>query len=118
LAVRFLLDENVPASILVFLKKKGFEARSVRDVLGAGSSNGKIAGEASHSGEIIVTLDADFLKLHPDPQAKILHVDVHPAIPTNITQALEAHLAKCIQLLRSSPKVRLAHAGPEARTKD
>jgi len=70
LAVRFLLDENVPASILVFLKKKGFEARSVRDVLGAGSSNGKIAGEASHSGEIIVTLDADFSEIAPRPASE------------------------------------------------
>ncbi len=113
---RFLLDENVPLSVIELLKKKGFEARTVLDVFGPGSSNGRIAEEASRSGETIITLDSDFLKLHPNPKAKILLIDVHPAIPSMIGQVLESHLAHSIQLLKSARKVRLTRTGPVSST--
>ncbi len=113
MAERFLLDENVPASVVSFLKKKGFDVRSVREIFGPGSSNGRIAEEASRSGEIIVTLDSDFLKLHPQTKARILHVDVHPAIPSTVNQILDTHLAQCITLLAEFSKVRLTRTGPE-----
>ncbi len=112
MAERFLLDENVPSSIIELLKKKGFEVRIVREVFGPGSSNGRIAEEAYRSGEIIITLDSDFLKLHPNPKAKILLVDVHPAIPGTIGQVLESHLTRCIQLLKTGRTVRLTQTGP------
>jgi predicted nuclease of predicted toxin-antitoxin system len=112
LGERFLLDENVPSSVIQLLKKKGFEAKTVLEVFGPGSSNGRIVDEASRSGETIITLDSDFLKLHPSPKAKILLIDVHPAIPSMIGQALESHFAQCILLLKSSRKVRLTQTGP------
>lgn len=34
---RFLLDENVPSSIIEILKKRQFEARNVLEVFGPGS---------------------------------------------------------------------------------
>jgi hypothetical protein len=52
LAERFLLDENVPSSVIELLRKKRFEARSVIQALGSGTSNGRIAEEAARSGEI------------------------------------------------------------------
>ena len=113
MADRFLLDENFPASVAALLNKKGFETRSVRNIFGPGSSNGKIAEESARSGEIVITLDSDFLKLHPNPRAKVLHVDVHPAIPTTIIQVLETHLAQCLKLLSSTSRVRLTYRGPE-----
>ncbi len=112
MAERFLLDENVPSSVIRLLKKKGFEAKTVLEVFGPGSSNGRIDEEASRSGETIITLDSDFLKLHPDPKAKILLIDVHPAVPSTIGQALESHLAQCILLLKSTRKIRLTQTGP------
>ncbi len=112
MAEHFLLDENVPSSVIQLLKKKGFEAKTVLEVFGPGSSNGRIVDEASRSGETIITLDSDFLKLHPNPEAKILLIDVHPAIPSTIGQALESHLAQCILLLKSTRKVRLTQTGP------
>jgi len=116
LAVRFLLDENVPSSVIELLKKKGFQVRTVREVFGPGSSNGRIAEEASHSGEVVITLDSDFLELHPNPKAKILVIDVHHAIPSAIRQVLESHLARCIQLLDSARKVKLTQTGPTSST--
>jgi len=112
LAERFLLDENVPSSIIELLRKKRFEVRSVIQAFGAGSSNGRIAEEASRSGEIIITLDSDFLKLHPNPKTKILIVDVHPAIPSSISQVLDAHLEHSVQLLKTVSRVKLTKAGP------
>lgn len=112
MAERFLLDENIPSFVIAFLRKKRFEVRSATQVFGPGSSNGKIAQEASNSGEIILTLDTDFLRLHPNPKAKIILVDVHPAIPTTISHVLEEHLAHCLQLLKSSRRVKLTKTGP------
>ena len=98
MAERFLLDEDVPSSIMEFLRKKRFEARSVIQALGSGSSNGRIMDEASRSGEIIITLDSDFLKLHPNPRARILIVDVHPAIPSAVGQVLDFLFDHSLQL--------------------
>ncbi len=112
MAERFLLDENVPSSVVALLRKKRFEVRTVMQVSGPGTSNGQIAQEASRSGEIIITLDSDFLKLHPNPRAKIIFVDVHPAIPSIIGQVLDAHLEHCVQLLRTNQRVKLAKTGP------
>ena len=112
MAERFLLDENVPSSIIQLLKKKRFEARSVIQAFGPGSSNGRIAGEAARSGEIIITLDSDVTKLHPNPGTRILIIDVHPAIPSTIGQVLDSHLDHSLQLLRKAQTVKLTKAGP------
>ena len=112
MAERFLLDEDVPSSIMELLRKKRFEARSVIQALGSGSSNGRIMDEASRSGEIIITLDSDFLKLHPNPRARILILDVHPAIPSTIGQVLDSHLDHSLQLLKKARTVKLTKAGP------
>ncbi len=112
MAERFLLDENVPSSIMELLRKKRFEARTVIQAFGPGSSNGRIVEEASRSGEIIITLDSDFLKLHPNPRTSILIVDVHPAIPSTIGQVLDSHLDHSLQLLKKARTVKLTKAGP------
>lgn len=114
MADRFLLDENIPSSVSRLLVRKGFQVRTVVESLGAGSTNGKIAEDASHSGEIIMTLDSDFLKLHPNPKARIIFVDVHPAVPATISQALEQHLDQTLQLLKTASKVKLTKSGPVA----
>lgn len=112
LAERFLLDENIPFSIVGLLKRKGFGVRTVLKAFGPGSSNGRISGEASRRGETIITLDSDFLKLHPNPATKIILVDVHPATPSVVGQALEEHLEHCIQILKTASKVKLTKTGP------
>ena len=94
------------------LRKKRFEARTVIQALGPGSSNGRIVEEASRSCEIIITLDSDFLKLHPNSRTRILILDVHPAIPSTIRQALDSHLEHSLQLLKKAQTVKLTKAGP------
>ena len=112
MAERFLLDENVPSSIIELLRKKRFEVRSVIQAFGPGSSNGRIVEEASRSGEIIITLDSDFLRLHPNPGTRILIIDVHPAIPSTVGQVLDSHLDHPLQLLKKARTVKLTKAGP------
>ena len=112
MAERFLLDENIPSSIMELLRKKRFEARTVIQAFGPGSSNGRIVEEASRSVEIIIKLDSDFLKLHPNPRTRILIVDVRPAIPSTIGQVLESRLDHSLQLLRKAQTVKLTKAGP------
>src|SRR3989441_10982918 len=93
------------------LRKKRFEVRSVIQAFGPGSSNGRIVEEASRSGEIIITLDSDFLKPHP-PGTRILIIDVHPAIPSTVGQVLDSHLDHSLQLLKKARTVKLTKAGP------
>lgn len=112
MAERFLLDENIPASVLNLLKKKRFQVRTAVRIFGPGSSNGRIGEEAARSGDIVITLDSDFLKLHPNPKARIILVDVHPAIPVAIADVLDAHIEECVRLLKTPGIVRLTRQGP------
>ena len=111
MAERFLLDENVPSSIMELLRRKRFEARSVIQALGSGTSNGRIEEEAARSGEVIITLDSDFLKSHPNPRTRTLIIDVHPAIPSTIGEVLDTHLKRSVQLLKRVRRVKLTEAG-------
>ena len=58
--MRFLLDENIPPSLAVLLKKIGHEARHVVDIGYTSTPDFKISAFAAQSGEIILTHDTDF----------------------------------------------------------
>jgi len=62
---RFLLDENVPHSLSDLLKRRGFEVRLSTEVRGTGLRNSDLVNIARESDEIILTFDADFLRLRP-----------------------------------------------------
>ncbi len=115
MAVRFLLDENVPATVVELLRKKRFQVRRVQDVLGPGSTNGDVAGEASRSGHVILTFDSDFLKLNPALRDKVsvIYVDVHPRIPAEVSRLLDKYVEGCVQLLTQARRIKLTRNGPE-----
>jgi predicted nuclease of predicted toxin-antitoxin system len=111
---RFLLDENVPRSLGDELKRRGFAARVTTEALGAGLRNSDLVEVAQETGEIIVTFDADFLKLRPELQglAKVLYIDMHPRDPHKAKMMLEKWLDDCVELLKQGNTVRLTETGP------
>ncbi len=109
---RFLLDENVPVSIIEFLRRKGFQARRVTEAAGRGVSNGHVVDLAARSGEVILTLDSVFLIPRFNQTTKVIVVDVHPRTPPVVTQLLERYLEDCLSLLKTTKVVRVTKTGP------
>jgi predicted nuclease of predicted toxin-antitoxin system len=58
--VAFLLDENIPYSLIAFLEKRGFKADHVRKLGKAGIRNGEVYQLACELRAWIVTRDKDF----------------------------------------------------------
>jgi predicted nuclease of predicted toxin-antitoxin system len=64
--IRFHLDEHIPASIAAGLRRRGIDAStSAESGLLAADDPAQLAFAAS-SGRVLVTHDADFLRLHAD----------------------------------------------------
>jgi predicted nuclease of predicted toxin-antitoxin system len=57
--VRFLLDENVPRSLVRSLLERGHDAVPIPERL-RGSADAKVLAHAARAGRILVTLDTDF----------------------------------------------------------
>jgi predicted nuclease of predicted toxin-antitoxin system len=58
--MKFLLDENVPPSLLTQLEKEGHEARHIIRMGWASTKDATILELAAETGEIILTHDLDF----------------------------------------------------------
>jgi predicted nuclease of predicted toxin-antitoxin system len=61
--IRLLLDQGLPRSTVRHLTERGIEARHVGDIGHSRTSDAEIIVLARASGEVIVTLDADFHRL-------------------------------------------------------
>jgi len=59
--MKFLSDENLPRSILQFLRKKGFDVKDIQEEGLREVSNGEIGQLAEKEGRVVVTFDRDFL---------------------------------------------------------
>jgi len=60
MAIRFLVDENLPVSLVELLKRMGFEAHRVSDIGLKGAKDEEIADFALRNNYVIITLDKDF----------------------------------------------------------
>jgi predicted nuclease of predicted toxin-antitoxin system len=63
--MRFLLDENVPASVAEMLLGKGHEAEFIRDHVPAGAPDPLVAAIAEQLDAVLVSFDGDFEKIAP-----------------------------------------------------
>lgn len=78
--VKFLLDENVPLSVLRLLRRKGYTADRPRDLGLSRATNSQLAEHAIREDSVIITLDEDFLRLRAEllREAKVVFVKLHP----------------------------------------
>ena len=58
--MRFLLDENIPSTVLWWLIAEGYDATSSREVGLLGSSDQEMHAWVVRDGWVLVTLDRDF----------------------------------------------------------
>lgn len=58
--MRFLLDENIPLSVLWWLMTQGYEAKTVREVGLVGRSDQALNAYLHRENRVLITLDLDF----------------------------------------------------------
>jgi predicted nuclease of predicted toxin-antitoxin system len=93
--MRFLLDENIPPSLAVLLKKVGHEARHVVEIGYTSTPDFKISAFAAQSGEIILTHDTDFgtiLALSGDNKPSVILFRLQATNNLTYINLLEKHL--------------------------
>jgi len=69
--VKFLVDNQLPAALAEFLRKRGLDCQHVLDVDLAQASDADICRYATEQGRIIVTKDEDFFYLASQPKSEI-----------------------------------------------
>jgi predicted nuclease of predicted toxin-antitoxin system len=93
--IRFLADENIPYSVIRWLKSRGYDTGRTTDAPGAGASDLAIAGHAHRDKRLILTLDQDFVRLYR--QAKrpfgVIVIRIHPPTSSKVEAALNRVLS-------------------------
>ena len=90
---RILIDENVPKSVVEWLKKKSFKFTNVSETSLKGAKDKTIAEYASKSNMTILTLDTDFAQLYHTllkGALAVIVIKAKPATPSNIIEILNA----------------------------
>ena len=85
--LRFLLDENIPKSVMNFLKSKKISVEYVPK----GAKNSKVAKIAKEKKFVLITRDSDFantLLYSPEEFYGIVVFKIHPPKPESLVKAL------------------------------
>ena len=94
---RILIDENVPISVMKWLKKRGLTVKRVSEIDLRGARDENVARYAVKNKMIILTLDTDFAHIYYDVfrgSLGVIVVRVKPSTPFYIIEALDATLKK------------------------
>lgn len=59
--MKFLSDENVPRSIVIFIRKKGYDVKDIQEEKLRGLEDEKVIELAQKEHRIIITYDKDFI---------------------------------------------------------
>jgi predicted nuclease of predicted toxin-antitoxin system len=108
--LRFLLDENLPFSLIDFLRFRGFTVYRLRDVGLEGAEDNKVADYASKNSFILITLDKDFGYIYHQlyrGKLTILIIRVRPSIPIKIVKTMDK-LIQRIDFSRHRGKLMIA----------
>jgi predicted nuclease of predicted toxin-antitoxin system len=68
--VKFLVDNQLPRALAVYLRRKGMDCQHVLDCGLAEASDAELRKYATADGRVIVSKDEDFLYLASQPRAK------------------------------------------------
>ncbi|RLE78646.1 MAG: hypothetical protein DRJ51_09185 [Thermoprotei archaeon] len=92
---RFLADENIPVSVVRWLREKGFDVIRIPEIGLKGASDEKVIDYARKENRIILTLDLDFAYMYNfSRDFTVVVVRARPATPENIKTLLEKALVK------------------------
>ncbi len=62
--IKFYLDEHIPKAVAEGLRRRGIDVTTVQDLGLQGAEDIRHLERATQDGRVIVTQDADFLRLH------------------------------------------------------
>ena len=113
--VKFLLDENVPLSVLRLLRAKGYETWRPRELGLERAKNSTLARYALDHDMIIITLDEDFLKLSSEKfkDVKVVYVRLHPRRPDIVRRLIEENISEIMQKIKEKQIITLTQQGIE-----
>lgn len=80
--VRFHLDEHIPSAVAAGLRRRGIDVTRAAEVGMVGVKDEKQLSFATETGRMLVTQDADFLRLH---QAGVPHAGIAYCIQGSLT---------------------------------
>ncbi|RLI08496.1 hypothetical protein DRO24_01165 [Candidatus Bathyarchaeota archaeon] len=115
--LRFLVDENLPLSLVEFLRSRGFKAVRVSEVGLKGAEDSTIAEYALNNDYIIVTLDKDFGYIYHSiyrNRLTIILIRTDNPLPNNVISILNnalnqidvnKHMGRLIILTRNRVRI-------------
>ncbi len=102
--VRFLLDENMPFSLLDFLRSRGYEAEHLKKLEKVGIKNGEVYKLAEQHELWILTRDSDFRNYHKFVSHNVGGVIVFASgdsTTRNLLEVMSRFLKTCCEKLES-----------------
>ncbi len=108
--LKFLVDENLPLSLVEFLRSKGFVAYRLIDVGLKGAGDSEVANYAFRNKLILITLDKDFGYIYHQlyrGKLTVLLIRVKPAVPVEVVKTVD-RLFKRIDLYKHRGKLIIA----------
>lgn len=93
---KILADENIPKSVVSWLRSVGHDVVRTSEVGLKGAPDRNVIRWSDEEGRIILTLDMDFASLYHQMEGLfgVVIVRVHPATPVRIKKFLERFFAK------------------------
>jgi predicted nuclease of predicted toxin-antitoxin system len=95
--IQLLVDENVPISVMEWLRVRGVTARRVSEVGLKGARDEEVARHATKNNMVILTLDIDFAQIYHDVFRGLLGIvaiRAKPPTAINIIEMLDKTLRK------------------------
>jgi predicted nuclease of predicted toxin-antitoxin system len=105
--LKFLVDNQLPAALSYYLRRRGLDCQHVLEVGLAEASDSEICRYATEQGRIIVTKDEDFLYLasQPNSQIKLLWVRLGNCRTKALLAALEGVWSKVEAALEAGERI-------------
>lgn len=92
---RFLADENIPKSVVVWLNEQGYDTVRAQDKDLAGAKDSELASWSIENDSMILTIDEDFVRLRKQNKSLgVILIRTHPPKADKINQLLSALLPK------------------------
>ena len=90
--IKFLLDENVPPAVGLFLREKGFDVAEIAQALESGAQDDAVIALAHLQERVLLTFDKHFsniLSYPPGSHSGIIRIRIHPPQINDIVSSLQ-----------------------------
>lgn len=117
--VQFLLDQNVPVTLLGPLRLAGHEANHTRDLGLSRAADLKVLRRAREEGEIVLTFDSDFsrlLALQGSTAPSVILLRLGPAHLADLERRVLQAIAEARPVLEKGAVVVIDSNGVRARS--